>query len=83
MKNVSIYGFSKSSKTGKSKSDFKMKNMIGDGMKMFRKYQLAIWLSIQNFCSHFTKVTHKCECFLEFSFLQFFQKELAPCTAEI
>ena len=30
---------------------------------MFRKYQLAIWLSIQNFYSHFTKVTRKCECF--------------------
>ena len=28
-----------------------------------RKYQLAIWLSIRNFYSHFTKVTRKCECF--------------------
>jgi len=37
--------------------------MIGDGTKNFRKYQLAIWLSIQNFYSHFTKVTRKCECF--------------------
>jgi len=26
-----------------------MKNMIGDGMKMFRKYQLDVWRSIQNF----------------------------------
>jgi len=32
-------------------------------MKMFRKYQLAVWRSIQNFYSHFTKVTRKCECF--------------------
>ena len=32
-------------------------------MKMFRKYQLASWQSIQNFYSHFTKVTRKCECF--------------------
>jgi hypothetical protein len=32
-----------------------MKNTIGDGMKMFRKYQLAIWLSIQNFYPHFAK----------------------------
>ena len=32
-------------------------------MKKFRKYQLAIWLSIRNFYSHFTKVTRKCECF--------------------
>ena len=32
-------------------------------MKMFRKYQLAGWLSIRNFYSHFTKVTRKCECF--------------------
>jgi len=28
-----------------------MKNTIGDGMKMFWKYQLAIWRSIQNFYS--------------------------------
>ena len=40
-----------------------MKNTIGDGMKMFRKYQLAVWRSIQNFYLHFTKVTCKCECF--------------------
>jgi hypothetical protein len=46
-------------KTGKSKSYFKMKNMIGDGMN-FRKYQFAIWRSIQNFYSHLTKVS---ECF--------------------
>ena len=32
-------------------------------MKMFRKYQLAVWLSIQNFYSHFTKITRKCKCF--------------------
>jgi hypothetical protein len=25
------------------------KNIIGDGTKNFRKYQLAVWLSIQNF----------------------------------
>jgi len=37
--------------------------MIGDGTKNFRKYQLAVWLSIQNFYSHFTKVTRKCKCF--------------------
>jgi hypothetical protein len=35
-----------------------MKNAIDDGMKMFRKYQLAIWRSIKNFPSHFTKVTN-------------------------
>jgi hypothetical protein len=40
-----------------------MKITIGDRMKMFRKYQLAVWRSIQNFYSHFTKVTRKCECF--------------------
>jgi hypothetical protein len=34
-----------------------MKNTISDGMKMFRKYQLAVWRSIQIFYSHFTKVT--------------------------
>ena len=33
-----------------------MKNTIGDGMKMFRKYQLAVWRSIQNFYSHFVLV---------------------------
>ena len=32
-------------------------------MKMFRKYQLTVWLSIQDFYSHFTEVTRKCECF--------------------
>ena len=32
-------------------------------MKMFWKYQLAVWLSIRNFYSHFTTVTSKCECF--------------------
>jgi hypothetical protein len=31
-------------KTRKSRLDFKMKNTIGDGMKMFRKYQLAVWI---------------------------------------
>jgi hypothetical protein len=44
------------------KSDFKMKNMIDDGMKMFRKYQLAIWRSIKNFSLAFYK-SNKCECF--------------------
>jgi hypothetical protein len=44
-------------KDRKIKSDFKMKNTIGDGMKMFQKYQLVVWRSIQNFYSHFTKVT--------------------------
>ena len=29
----------------KSKSDFKMKNTIGDGMKMLRKYQLTFYKS--------------------------------------
>jgi len=43
--------------------EFKLKKNIGEGMKMFRKYQLAVWLSIQNFYSHFTKVTRKCESF--------------------
>jgi len=43
-------------------SEFKLKKNIGEGMKMFWKYQLAVWLSIQNFYSHLTKVTHKCEC---------------------
>jgi len=37
--------------------------MIGEGTKIFWKYQLAVWLSIQNFYLHFTKLTHKCECF--------------------
>jgi hypothetical protein len=45
------------------KSEFELKKYIFERMKMFRKYQLAIWLSIQNFCSHFTKVTRKCKCF--------------------
>ena len=31
-------------------------------MKMFWKYQLVVWRSIQNFYSHFTKITRKCEC---------------------
>ena len=44
-------------------SELKLKNTIGEGTKMFWKYQLAVWLSIQNFYSHFTKVTRKCECF--------------------
>jgi hypothetical protein len=44
-------------------SEFKLKNTIGEGTKMYWKYQLTIWLSIQNFYSHFTKVTRKCECF--------------------
>jgi hypothetical protein len=44
------------SKAEKRKSEFKLENMIGDGMKNFRKYQLAVWLSIQNLYSHFTKV---------------------------
>ena len=30
---------------------------------MFWKYQLAVWLSMQNLYSHFAKVTRKCECF--------------------
>jgi hypothetical protein len=50
-------------KDGKSKSEFKLKKNIGEGMKMFGKYQFAIWLLIRNFYSHFEKVTHKCECF--------------------
>jgi len=44
-------------------SGLKLKNTIGEGTKMFWKYQLAVWLSIQNFYSHFTKVTRKCMCF--------------------
>jgi len=51
------------SKTAKSKSEFKLKKNIGQGMKMFRKYQLAVWLSIQNFYSHITKVARNYECF--------------------
>jgi hypothetical protein len=39
------------------------KNTIGEGIKMFWKYQLTVWLSIHNFYLHFTKVTRKCECF--------------------
>ena len=49
--------------------------MIGDGTKNFWKYQLAVWLSIQNFYSHFTKVTRKCESFgrnVEASYFFFF-----------
>ena len=37
--------------------------MISDGTKNFWKYQLAVWLSIQNLYLHFAKVTCKCECF--------------------
>ena len=37
--------------------------MIGDRTKNFRKYQLTVWISMQNFYSHFIKVTRKCECF--------------------
>ena len=44
-------------------SEFKWKNTIGEGAKMFWKYQLAVWLSIQNLYSHFTIVNRKCECF--------------------
>ena len=44
-------------------SEFILKNTIGEGRKMFRIYQLAVWLSIQNFYLHFAKVTRKCECF--------------------
>jgi hypothetical protein len=29
-------------KRPENQSDFKMKNMIGNGMKMFRKYQLDV-----------------------------------------
>jgi len=36
-----------------------LKNNIGEEMKMFRKYQLAVWISIRNFYLHFTKVTRK------------------------
>ena len=39
------------------------KKNISEGTKMFREYQLAVWLSIQDFYSHFTEVTRKCECF--------------------
>jgi hypothetical protein len=35
--------------------------MIGEGMKILRIYKLAVWLSIQNFYLHFTKVTRKCK----------------------
>jgi hypothetical protein len=35
---------------------------------MFWKYQLAVWLSIQNSYSHFTKVTRKCKLSKECSF---------------
>jgi hypothetical protein len=43
--------------------EFNLKNTIGEGLKMFWKYQLTVWLSIHNFYLHFTKVTRKCECF--------------------
>jgi hypothetical protein len=43
--------------------EFKLKNTIGEETKMFWKYQLAVWLSMQNFYSHFTEVTRNCECF--------------------
>jgi hypothetical protein len=42
------------------KSEFKLKKNIDEEMKMFQIYQLADWLSIQNFNLHFTKVTRKC-----------------------
>ena len=42
------------------KSEFKLKKNIDEEMKMFQIYQLADWLSIQNFYLHFTKVTRKC-----------------------
>ena len=45
------------------KSEVKFKNMIGEVTKNFRIYLLAVWRSIQNFYSNFTKVTCKCECF--------------------
>ena len=51
-----------------------MKNTIGDGMKMFRKYQLAVWRSIQIFHSHFTKVTRKCKCF---------SRIVEPCNTQV
>ena len=35
-------------------SEFKWKNTIGEGTKMFWKYQLSVWLSIQNLYWHFT-----------------------------
>jgi hypothetical protein len=41
-------------------SNFKMKNTIDNGMKMFWKYQLTVCRSIQNFYSHFTRVTRPC-----------------------
>ena len=47
-------------KDQKSKSEFELKKNIGEEMKMFQKYQLANWLSMQNFYLHFTKVTRKC-----------------------
>jgi hypothetical protein len=34
-----------------------MERYIGEGMKMFRKYQLTVWLSIRKFYSHFKKET--------------------------
>ena len=37
--------------------------IINVATKFFCKYQLTVWLSIQNFYSHFTKVTRKWECF--------------------
>ena len=40
-------------------SEFKLKNTIGEGTKIFWKYQLTVWLSIQNLYLHFTKVTRK------------------------
>ena len=48
-------------------SEFNLKNTIGEETKMFWEYQLAVFmLSMQNFYSHFTKVTRKCERFGRF-----------------
>jgi hypothetical protein len=45
-----------------------------DGMKMFWKYELAVWWSIQNIYSHFTKVTRKCKCF---------SRIVEPCNTQV
>jgi hypothetical protein len=49
--------------TGNQSRNLNWKKNHREGMKMFWKYQLAVWLSIRNFYSHFTKVTRKCECY--------------------
>jgi hypothetical protein len=59
------------SKGGNHKFHDVWKSKFSWGMKMFWKYELAVWWSIQNIYSHFTKVTRKCKCF---------SRIVEPCT---